>query len=365
LDGLSQRVTTLREYFHGAGHYYDEALASLLSAEVLAAEGQEKDAVVNLNRVLDLSARFDYDYWLRREMRRVPELFLIEDIVERLPADLRNETGAPSSASPPVMSVSSPNTRSLIDLTVNLLGPVEVFRDPANPFAADAWTTRRARDIFCLIASSKYRRVAKDVLIDVFWSDDDPKAVEKNFHPTISHIRKALNSRQTLKQNFLVFRDGSYQLNPDLSYFIDVEEFDRLVSEAEAAKRDKDNDRLRASLEGAYCLYRGEFMPGVYEDWAEERRNYYSEQFGRITGALAKLSLAERRFTDGQRFAAEVLKLDPYREDMYRLTIKLLAAQGKKPAAKKHYEEMVKLFNSELGVSPSPETRKLAAELGL
>ena len=106
-------------------------------------------------------------------------------------------------------------------------------------------------------------------------------------------------------------------------------------------------------------------MPGVYEDWADERRSYYAEQFARVTGALAKLSLAERRFADASRFAAECLKLDPYREDMHRLTLKIHVAQGKPAAARKHYESMAKLLKEELGIEPSPETRRLAAEAGL
>ena len=106
---------------------------------------------------------------------------------------------------------------------------MEIFRDPTKPFAPDAWTTRRSRDIFCYIATSKHRRVAKDVLIDTFWPEEDPAVIEKNFHPTISHIRKALNSRQPFKQNFIVFRDGAYQLNPELSFLMDAEEFQLLV----------------------------------------------------------------------------------------------------------------------------------------
>ena len=361
-DGLVDRLSDLLNEFRTRDHYYDEVQAALALAETHFAEGRENEAVPLVNRVLDLSARFDYDHWLRREIRRNPALFSIEEISERLPADLRGELSAPSE---PEITAAKIVEAPVTDLTINVLGPVEIFRDRSNPFAADAWTTRRARDIFCYIATSRHRRVAKDVLIDTFWPDEDPAVVEKNFHPTISHIRKALNSRQTLKQNFLVFRDGAYHLNPDLTYLIDAEEFDRLVADAEAAKREKDNARLRSSLEHAHRLYRGEFMPGVYENWADERRSYYAEQFARVTGALAKLSLAERRFAEAQRYAAESLKLDPFREDMHRLTLKVLSAQNKLPAAKKHYNEMRSMLRSELGVDGSPETLRLAAELGL
>jgi DNA-binding SARP family transcriptional activator len=244
-----------------------------------------------------------------------------------------------------------------------VLGHVEIFRDISKPFAADAWTTRRARDIFCYLATSKHRRVAKDVLIEAFWPDQDPETVEKNFHPTISHIRKALNSQQTLKQNFIVFRDGAYQLDPDLSYSIDTSEFDELVKAAETAKREKDAVRLRASLEAAHALYRGPFMAGVYEDWADEMRNLYAAQFTRVSSALAKLSFSEKRWSEALKYANSVLCEDPFREDMHRLVMKVFALQSAPASIKKQYEDLQELLNSELGIEPSAETRRLYSEL--
>ncbi|HUR97905.1 MAG TPA: BTAD domain-containing putative transcriptional regulator [Pyrinomonadaceae bacterium] len=364
LDGLEQKISEVLEFFTRQNHYYDEALAAMLLAETYLARGEHLQMIESARRALDLSARFDYEYWLRREIRRNPGIFGHEEIFERLPADLREELSVDRSIPPTSKEIplSVPAT-AITDLTVKVLGPVEIFRDPAKPFAGDAWTTRRARDIFCYIATSKHRRVPKDVLIEAFWPDQDMAAVEKNFHPTISHIRKALNSKQALKQNFVVFRDGAYQLNPELSYAIDSEEFEHAVAEAEKAKREKDTEKFRASLEAAYRLYRGDFMAGIYEGWADERRQFYSEQAGRVISALAKLSLSERRWADALKFGAEALRDDPFREDMHRLTMKALAAQGKPAAVKKHFEGMKKTLADELGIEPSAETNKLFGEL--
>ena len=362
LDGLEARIEELLEFFSSHNHYYDEALAAMLLAETHLAQNRPKDMVDAARRALDLAARFDYEYWLRREIRRNPSIFGNEEIFERLPIDLREELSVAPSAAPDVVVRSEP-TAPITDLTIRVLGPVDIFRDAANQFAPDAWTTRRARDIFCYIATSKHRRVPKDVLIEEFWRDEDPATVEKNFHPTISHIRKALNSRQSFKQNFVVFRDGAYQLNPELSYSIDSEEFEHFIAEAEKAKRAKEGARFRASLESAYELYRGEFMSGVYDPWAEERRGYYSEQAGRVLAALAKLSVAEKRWADALKFGGEVLREDPYREDMHRLVMKVLAAQGKPAAVKKHFDDLKKLLHEELGIEPSSETKKLYKEL--
>src|SRR5262249_49163817 len=163
--------------------------------EAYVATGQDRKAVEPVKRTLDLSARFDYDYWIRAQIRRNPKLFSIEEIDERLPSDLKKELGAKRDEPALPASVSTA-TPIITDLPIRVLGHPEILRDPEKPFAPDAWTTRRARDIFCYIATSKHRRVPKDILAEVFWPGEDPEVIEKNFHPTISHIRKALNSRQ-------------------------------------------------------------------------------------------------------------------------------------------------------------------------
>jgi two-component SAPR family response regulator len=319
--------------------------------------------IESVRRALDLSNRFDYEYWLRREIRRNPAIFGHEDIADRLPVDLREELSAERSVRPARLQFQLETPAPITDLTIRVLGPVEIFRDPSVQFAADAWTTRRARDIFCYIATSKNRRVLKEVLIEAFWRDEDLETVEKNFHPTISHIRKALNSRQPFKQNFLIFRDGAYQLNPELSYAIDAEEFEQWIVEAEKAKREKDAAQQRASLESAHKIYRGEFMLGVYEGWADERRQFYSEQSARVVAALAKLSLSEKHWADALSYAGEALAGDPFREDMHRLIMKAFAAQGKPASVKKHFERMKKSLYTELGIEPAEETKRLFIEL--
>ncbi|HSE18833.1 MAG TPA: tetratricopeptide repeat protein, partial [Pyrinomonadaceae bacterium] len=309
--GLDVHLRELLDYFNRHNNYYDEALTAMLLAETYFVQGNTKAMLESVRRALDLSNRFDYEYWLRGEIQRNPAIFGHEDIVDRLPVDLREELSAERSVRPARVQTKLEPPAPITDLTIRVLGPVEIFRDPSVQFAPDAWTTRRARDIFCYIATSKNRRVLKEVLIEAFWPDEDLDTVEKNFHPTISHIRKALNSRQPFKQNFLIFRDGAYQLNQELSYSVDVEEFEQRIVEAEKAKREQDTAHQRASLEAAHKIYRGEFMSGVYEDWADERRQFYSEQFARVVAALAKLSLSEKRWADALKYAGEALAGDP------------------------------------------------------
>ncbi len=362
IKGLPERIEDVLIFFQNQNHNYDEALALMLLAETYYALDKKKEMVAPVQKVLDLSARFDYEYWLKNSIRKNPGIFEYEDILERLPNDLREDINVANKSETPVV-VDISTLAPVTDLTVKVLGHVEIWRDPSRPFASDAWTTRRARDIFCYIATRKNRRIAKDLLVEAFWGDEDIETVEKNFHPTISHIRKALNSRQPLKQNFILFRDGAYQLNAEYSYVIDTEEFVNLIAAAETAKRENDSAALRESLESAYAIYRGEFLEGSYDDWAEEQRHFYSEQFSRVLNGLAKLSVAEKRWADALKFASQILSTDPYREDLHRLTMKVLAAQSKPAAVKKHYDDMRDLLKKELGIEPAPETRRLFKDL--
>jgi LuxR family maltose regulon positive regulatory protein len=353
-------------YFREQQLYYYEAQAQLALASCTLAAGNESAMLNHLRRVLDLAARYDYEYWLQRELPRHAALLAHQEVIELLPADLREHLRLFKSASATQQRRASDlviASKSVTDLTINLLGTIEIFRDPARPLAADAWITKRARDILCFIASRPHRRVSKDTIIDTFWGEADTASVEKNFHPTISHIRKALNSNQPLKQNFLLYRDGDYQLNAEFSYHIDIEEFDRLSTEAEAARRARDLDLCTNCYEQAIPLYRGEFMKGSYDDWAEEQRAYYQEQHLRILEALAAHAQQASEWERSLQLAQRILHADPFREDIHCLVMRAHAALNNRAAVKDQYETLRRLLHKELGVEPASETRKVFQDL--
>ena len=246
---------------------------------------------------------------------------------------------------------------------MRLLGAVEIFRDPARAFAPDAWVTRRARDILCFIASRRHRRASKDTIIDTFWGESDFGSVEKNFHPTVSHIRKALNSNQPLKQNFLLYRDGDYQLNPEFSYHVDTEEFDRLAAEGDAARRSREQEAFVGAYEAAVALYRGEFMQGSYDEWVEEQRSYYREQYLRLLEILAQTAQKSEEWARSLSLAQNILREDPFREDVHCMVMRAHARQGNRVAVRERYGALRKLLRKELGVEPAAETQRVYKEL--
>lgn len=362
-ENARQELQPSLEYFHEHKLYYYEAQASLALATSLFAAGESDGMLVPLRRAFDLAARYDYEYWLQHEVAHNPQLFTTSDVADLLPPDVREQLPAAVAAqrkSGPLtgLALAAPQ-RPITDLTINMLGPVEISRDPARPFAADAWTTKRARDILCFIASRRHRRASKDSIIDTFWGEADFDAVEKNFHPTVSHIRKALNSNQPLKQNFLLYRDGDYQLNPSFSYVIDTEEFDRLVAEGEAARRAGQHEQYLEAFEKALVLYRGEFMQSGFDEWVDEQRSYYREQYLRILESLASTAEKSKEWPRALDLCQRILRDDSFREDIHCTVMRTHAALGNRAAVKEQYETLGRLLRDELGVEPVAETQKI------
>jgi ATP/maltotriose-dependent transcriptional regulator MalT/DNA-binding SARP family transcriptional activator len=356
------------EYFHNHGLYYYEAQACVAVAICDLHLGKELELLERLRRAIDLAVRFDYEYWLKRQIETHPEVFSSEEALELLPLDLREQVAATPQAQPPVITPAVVSeieltSKAVTDLAVNMLGPVEIVRDPSRPLAGDAWPTRRARDILCFIVSRRHHRASKDTIIDTFWGEADFEAVEKNFHPTVSHIRKALNSNQPLKQNFLLYRDGDYQLNSEFSYRIDTEVFDQLLSEGENARRARQFDECVAAYESALKLYRGEFMQGSYEPWVEEQRTYYREQYLRLLESLAGVAQGAADWPKVMQLAQLIIHDDQFREDIHCMVMRAHAAVGNRGAVKDQFEALKRLLENELGVEPSAETRKLYQQL--
>src|SRR5438093_189809 len=156
-----------------------------------------------------------------------------------------------------------------VDLHVGLVGPTEVYRTPGRPIPASAWKIRRALQIFCYLASSRGRRATKDRIVDALWGDARLSVIDKNFHPTISFLRRALNFGHNVPKNFIVCERGAYLLNPDYRYDLDTERFETLVRSARGRKAAGQARQAVADYEAALALYRGPFLEEEYEEWAE------------------------------------------------------------------------------------------------
>ena len=178
------------------------------------------------------------------------------------------------------------------------------------------------------------------------WPDMPRAQANDVFHSSIYRIRRALFPEA------LLFRDGAYQLHPEAERWVDVDEFESLLDQAERATEDEAAVLRARALE----LYRGDFLEQFYSDWCHARREQLREKH------LAALTrLAEYHARMGQARAAlglyqTALAQDNAREEVYRALMELFANSGDRTAAIQVYRQCVQVLRDELGVPPMPET---------
>ena len=348
------------------GLYYNEARAATSLARLLWSAGRSGEALAQLRRGVDLAIRYDYSYWLASEAASARELFraaidrgLAADYLSQVvPAQLRDagtdETaGQREIKSPPPVEliIERPN----YDLAINMLGPAEIYRDPSDTLK-DAWRLTKALHILCYIASRRNRRAPKDTLVDLFWEDADPDTVAKNFHPTISHLRKALNTGQVVKKDFVLYREGAYLLNPQYQYQIDAEEFERLLADAREARRSSDAEGAAQLLTEAIRIYRGDFLEEFYYNWIEELQGYYRDLY---LEALKELIAYHSERADHElviRYGQMILQRDAYQEDVHCQVMEAHVRSGNRAAAIEQFDGLRRMLRRELGVEPLPAT---------
>ena len=103
-------------------------------------------------------------------------------------------------------------------------------------------------------------------------------------------------------------------------------------------------------------------MAGVYDDWAEEQRGYLREQYLRILESLVTAAQQAKDWPRSLDLAQQILRNDPFREDIHCLIMRAHAALGNRAAVKERYQALRLLIRKELGVEPAPETQRAYRE---
>ena len=103
-------------------------------------------------------------------------------------------------------------------------------------------------------------------------------------------------------------------------------------------------------------LYRGDLLPGCYDDWILPERERLRQD---LVNALEQLIACCERAQDylaARQYAQRLLSSDPLREDTYRRLMKLSALSGDRAGVVRFYNQCVTVLQRELAVEPAAET---------
>jgi DNA-binding SARP family transcriptional activator len=350
IPGSIESLDRARDLYRGISFRFQEAEAGLLLAQARLLSGDKKGAGQAAGESLELVERHGYVNMARRIASSGPLLELVAGLGGSAPGIV----GAPPM---PTRSTTIGGALGGYDLTVNMLGRVEVYRDELRQIPASAWVLKKALKILCYLGSARDHRATKDRIIDTFWKDARPGLIDKNFHPTISYLRKALNFSHNVSKNFILFEKGAYLLNPAYKWRIDTDVFERAVAEARRRTRTGDRKGALLSYREAIDLYRGEFLEEDYDEWVEAPRSRYRDLLGAALVEAGALHRAAGSLEETRECYERLCRLDAMSEEASCLLMETLAAMGNRAAVEREFARLTEELKRELGLSPMAETR--------
>jgi DNA-binding SARP family transcriptional activator len=244
--------------------------------------------------------------------------------------------------------------------TLGLLGsPIARRRDDDGEQDLDC-RLRRSFHVLAYLASSPGLQAGREELIEAVWPTEGERTIERNFHPTLSHLRRALEGGQRGRGGPLplLFRSGVYRLNPEVGWEIDVADLARLAEEGRERHARGELEAAVGAWRRAWRLYRGPFLQGHYEVWAASRREtcqrLYLDVLRQLGDVCVRLGQAEEAM-DAYR---TVLIEEPLQERVQLAVMRLYAEQGRRDLVRRQYDQLCRLLLEELGEAPQPETTR-------
>ena len=215
---------------------------------------------------------------------------------------------------------------------------------------------RKARELLAFLAVHP-DGASGDAIAEALWPEADPGRAAGQRNLALRKAREMLRTATGLPTPMWILNaSGRYRLDPAL-IGTDLEAF----GEALEGARNASGDVRLAACRKAVALYRGELTEGTGYEWAEP---YAETARRRALDAWTTIAEILQPADPGQALSAleTALSHDPYNEYLYVRIMRLQATAGR-PEAVRRTLALLESKLTDLGLTPSSQTRQAAAAL--
>lgn len=246
-------------------------------------------------------------------------------------------------------------------LSVQLLGPVEVFRDAASVDLGGP----QQRAVLAHLALDVGRVISAERLIDRLWSDEPPRTPLGTLQSYVSRLRGAIEPDRPAgtPPSILVSEAPGYVLRIAADR-VDVHRFAALAATARAAAGGGRHLVALESFDAALALWRGPALGGLSGDdpvrsivarLDEERHGVTDDRFEAL--------LAVGRHVEATPALQAAVDEDPLRERRCALLALALYRSGRQADALRVLTRARSTLLDDLGLDPGPEMRELESRI--
>jgi DNA-binding SARP family transcriptional activator len=246
-------------------------------------------------------------------------------------------------------------------LTVSLLGASRVTRGNEQIWLDLGPAGRRLAGFLFTFPDRPHRR---ERLIDLFWPELDTERGRRAVNSAVWRLRKLLASAPEYREGH-----GLRTVGPETilerTPWLDVDTWALLEVARSAlggAEAPVEPSRMKQILDVLY-RYEGPFLDGEDAEWILEERERLHSLFVQSAMIVVRHLGLCGHYHDAILLARHVLRFDPYREELVRHLLTLLALDERRIDAIRYYDHWIGMIQKELGISPLPATRAIIAEI--
>jgi DNA-binding SARP family transcriptional activator/tetratricopeptide (TPR) repeat protein len=187
----------------------------------------------------------------------------------------------------------------------------------------------------------------------LFWPESTDAQALTNLRRELHQLRQVLGDEPSLvvTQADLCWRDTD-------TCRVDLRVFSTEREAALAAAAIGDDEGVLAHAASAMAEYRGDLLPGGYEDWLLDARSEIDRQCVGLCDLLGETRVRSGDLAGAVDVARRRIQLQPLEEVGYRTLMQLQADLGDRAGAISTYHHCASVLERELGVAPDAATRK-------
>ncbi|MGD8806496.1 MAG: DUF2791 family P-loop domain-containing protein, partial [Chloroflexota bacterium] len=206
--------------------------------------------------------------------------------------------------------------------------------------------SRQLQKLLSYLALNAGKTIPRAALAGTLWLDSPERTARRNLRQYLWRLRRAIGD-----ETLLTTRD-TVAFNATIDYWLDVEVLEQSPADGDTG-----------DLIEAVSVYRGELLPGFYDDWLLVERDRLQAIFEQRMQALLEKLTAEARWTDLVTWAEHWIAHAYAPEPAYRALMTAAAALGDLAGVARHYQRCQEALREDLGVAPSAETQTLFERL--
>jgi DNA-binding SARP family transcriptional activator len=247
----------------------------------------------------------------------------------------------------------------LMRLEIHCLDGFQVSYDG---ISIEHWESIKAKSLLQYLITRPRKPVAKEMLMEALWPGCEPRVSGNNLKAAMHGLRQTFVNLLDGDQNFpyIVFTQGTYQINPEILLWLDVEQFEIHWENGRRLQAAGDEDKAMREFKLAEELYKSDYLADdPYEEWTILRREALQDIYLNILGKLADNYLRKNDFENCLVYCLKILDKDPCREDAYQRIMRCYYRSGLRSRCLRWYEICRKAIESGLDTAPDPETTRL------